>query len=64
MNHEKNKINWGIYNFQVTFEDEDVTHLQDPDTGEINKVKSEDKKKLDRGLIMSSPRDGLSTPYR
>ena len=45
MNHEKNKINWGIYNFQVTFEDEDVTHLQDPDTGEINKVKCADKRR-------------------
>ena len=28
-----------IYTFQVSFEDEDVAHLQDPDTGEINKVK-------------------------
>ena len=26
--------------FKVSFEDEDVTHLQDPDTGEINKVGS------------------------
>ena len=25
------------FHYQLTFEDEDVSHLQDPDTGEINK---------------------------
>ena len=47
MNHEKNVIKI-INDFQVTFEDEDVSHLQDPDTGEINKVKRADKRKKTR----------------
>ena len=38
--HEKGHFKV-IYNFQVSFEDEDVAHLQDPDTGEINKVTTE-----------------------
>ena len=32
------KFKWGLIdNFQLTFEDEEVAHLLDPETGEINK---------------------------
>ena len=38
-------------------------HENDVAMKEINE-QNEDKERLDRGSIRSSPRDGLSTPYR